>query len=266
MISSAIAEMRTYGEGFIIVDQSPNLLDQSVIRNTNTKIILRLPDGSDRIEVGKAASLNEDQINEIPKLKTGVGVVYQNDWLQPVLCSIDEFDNAIPYEHNQTISINEDKEKLTQLISMLLYTRVSEENRIDLKTINVEGLQKWIKESNYHKNIKNFVNSELNTYQELNSMGIWDISAFGKLSNVINHFVNGNKIIRYAKHESDFTSWNKKIITGIRKYVDISEQNEYENALIQCILQNRAREEEGFKEFYFAWVERVRLEKGVVLS
>lgn len=37
MISNAIAEMRTYGEGFIIVDQAPGLLDMSAIRNTNTK-------------------------------------------------------------------------------------------------------------------------------------------------------------------------------------------------------------------------------------
>lgn len=40
MLANAIAEMRTYGEGFIIADQAPGLLDMSVIRNTNTKIIL----------------------------------------------------------------------------------------------------------------------------------------------------------------------------------------------------------------------------------
>ena len=36
MLSNAIAEMRTYGEGFIIADQSPNAVDISAIRNTNT--------------------------------------------------------------------------------------------------------------------------------------------------------------------------------------------------------------------------------------
>ena len=38
MISNSIAEMRTYGEGFIIVDQSPTAVDISAIKNTNTKI------------------------------------------------------------------------------------------------------------------------------------------------------------------------------------------------------------------------------------
>ena len=36
MLSAAIAEMRTYGESFIIADQSPSLLDRSAISNTQT--------------------------------------------------------------------------------------------------------------------------------------------------------------------------------------------------------------------------------------
>lgn len=88
MLANSIAEMRTYGEGFIIADQSPGLLDMSVIRNTNTKIIMRLPDFSDRELVGKAAGLSTDQIIELSKLPRGVAAVYQNDWVSPVLCKI----------------------------------------------------------------------------------------------------------------------------------------------------------------------------------
>lgn len=88
MLANSIAEMRTYGEGFIIADQSPGLLDLSVIRNTNTKIIMRLPDFSDRELVGKAAGLNDDQIIELAKLPRGVAAVYQNDWVESVLCAV----------------------------------------------------------------------------------------------------------------------------------------------------------------------------------
>lgn len=93
MLANAIAEMRTYGEGFVIADQAPGLMDMSVIRNTNTKIIMRLPDQSDRELVGRAASLNEDQITELAKLPCGVAAVYQNEWVQPVLCKIGKYDN-----------------------------------------------------------------------------------------------------------------------------------------------------------------------------
>ncbi|CZA22996.1 ATP-binding protein [Streptococcus suis] len=94
MLTNAIAEMRTYGEGFIIADQSPGLLDLAVIRNTNTKIILRLPEYSDRELVGKSANLNEEQINELAKLPKGVAAVYQNEWLEPVLCKVAKYDST----------------------------------------------------------------------------------------------------------------------------------------------------------------------------
>lgn len=88
MLSNAIAEMRTYGEGFIIVDQAPGLLDMSVVRNTNTKVILRLPDADDRTLIGKSANLSEEQIKELAKLPTGVAAIYQNNWLEPILCKV----------------------------------------------------------------------------------------------------------------------------------------------------------------------------------
>lgn len=88
MISNAIAEMRTYGEGFIIADQAPGLLDMAAIRNTNTKIIHRLPDLSDRELAGRAANLNDQQIVELARLPKGVAAIYQNDWVEPVLCKI----------------------------------------------------------------------------------------------------------------------------------------------------------------------------------
>jgi DNA helicase HerA-like ATPase len=92
MLTNSIAEMRTYGEGFIIADQAPALLDMAVIRNTNTKIIMRLPDQDDRELVGKAANLNDDQIIELAKLPRGVAAVYQNEWVEPVLCKIKKSD------------------------------------------------------------------------------------------------------------------------------------------------------------------------------
>lgn len=94
MLANAIAEMRTYGEGFIIVDQAPGLLDMSTIRNTNTKIIMRLPDLTDRELVGKAANLNDDQIVELAKLPCGVAAVYQNEWVQPVLCKVNKYEGS----------------------------------------------------------------------------------------------------------------------------------------------------------------------------
>lgn len=111
MLTNSIAEMRAFGEGFIIADQAPGLLDMAVIRNTNTKIILRLPDQSDRELVGKAAGLNDDQIKELAKLPCGVAAVYQNEWIESVLCKVDEFTNKGKFELKQASETKQQETK-----------------------------------------------------------------------------------------------------------------------------------------------------------
>ena len=100
MLTNTIAEIRTYGEGFIIVDQAPNLLDTAVLRNTNTKIVLRLPEGTDRQITGVSMALSESQIQEISKLPTGVAAVYQNDWQEAVLCHLPYFKGQAQVQQN----------------------------------------------------------------------------------------------------------------------------------------------------------------------
>ncbi len=101
MISNAIAEMRSYGDGFIIADQSPGLLDDSVLRNTNTKIILRLPEGRDRELVAATMGLDDGQTFELSRFRTGVCAIYQKDWLEPVLCQIDRASHReVPYQES----------------------------------------------------------------------------------------------------------------------------------------------------------------------
>lgn len=137
MLSNAIAEMRTYGEGFIIADQSPNAVDISAIRNTNTKIIMRLPDEDDRMLAGKAAALKDEQIDEIAKLPKGVAVVYQNDWLEAVLCKVDKFDGEeklYNYTPENVSSVEENKLKL-DLIKFLINAEKLEYLDTDLKKI-----------------------------------------------------------------------------------------------------------------------------------
>lgn len=90
MLTQTIAEIRTYGEGFIIVDQSPSSVDIAAIKNTNTKIVLRTPEANDREAVGRSMGLTEDQVNEIAKLPSGVAVVYQNNWVSPVLTMVNK--------------------------------------------------------------------------------------------------------------------------------------------------------------------------------
>lgn len=143
MIANAIAEMRTYGEGFIIADQAPGLMDMSVIRNTNTKNIMRLPDRGDRELVGRAANLDDDQIEELAKLPRGVAAIYQNEWIQPVLCKVERYQtDAGKYQFDPTVNLDimRDNEEVSKsllkcIMDNELFQKGDKEDLRELKSI-----------------------------------------------------------------------------------------------------------------------------------
>lgn len=146
MLTNSIAELRAFGEGFIISDQAPGLLDPAVIRNTNTKIIHRLPDLSDRELAGKAAGLNEDQINELAKLELGVAAVYQNDWIEPVLCKVNEFKQEKSFSYNYKsaeIDSGENSKAKSMIRNVLLNPK--EYVKVDMSLIMESNLPSQIK-------------------------------------------------------------------------------------------------------------------------
>lgn len=142
MLANSIAEMRTYGEGFIITDQSPGLMDMAVIRNTNTKIIMRLPDESDRRLVGKSAGLNDSQVEEISRLEQGVAAISQSDWLEPVLCKIDYFGEKKPIKARFTSDTFEWIDEENKSIQQFLFNAFGVKC-VKLTPDNIENIRKW---------------------------------------------------------------------------------------------------------------------------
>ncbi len=85
MLTESIAEMRSSGEGFLIVDQSPTAVDEAAIKNTAIKIVMRLQEENDCKLMGTALSLLEDQVRELSKLEVGVAAVFHAGWSETVL-------------------------------------------------------------------------------------------------------------------------------------------------------------------------------------
>lgn len=88
MISNSIKEMRTYGEGFLIIDQSPLAIDSTVVENTATKIIMNTPSKEACNELGSALSLKDEQAKELSRLNVGIAAVMQKGWMTPVLMKV----------------------------------------------------------------------------------------------------------------------------------------------------------------------------------
>lgn len=254
MLSNAIAEMRTYGEGFIIADQSPNAVDVSAIRNTNTKIIMRLPDEVDRRLAGKAAALKDEQLDEIAKLPKGVAVVYQNDWIEPVLCKINKFEgkeekyNYIR-EHEEKI----DEYKLKQeLLKLLLKTKVNREISAD-----IEYIDRTLTKSKLSTMQKIEILELLDEYRKTNRLRIWETSNFEKLSKIVtNLIIDKSNLKKLIITRNNFEDLNKELVNLIERNIKI-EDNELKLAISQSLMKEFSLESKEALEIYSVWREFV---------
>lgn len=76
MFTDMLAEMRAYGEGFIVADQVPTKLAPETVKNSNVKIIHRLVSAEDRAVVAAALGLTDAQNRHLATLPPGEAVVH----------------------------------------------------------------------------------------------------------------------------------------------------------------------------------------------
>lgn len=81
-LSNIMDEIRAFGEGFIIVDQSPSKISPDVIKNSATKIIHRIDDGED-IKILQSGLLIPEDITSIPSLKQGEVLLRSEGMIKP---------------------------------------------------------------------------------------------------------------------------------------------------------------------------------------
>ena len=191
MITNAIAEMRTYGEGFVIVDQSPTSVDKAAIKNTNTKIVMRLPDEDDRKVSGKAAGMNDKQIDEIAKLPTGVAVVYQNDWVSPVLCKIDRMENS-------RVIFNEQKDSILELnsendINYIIEFLLAGQTENTQKAFDIIQIEKSVRAFNMPSKVRMALLDTIEEYKKNNHISLWNSVSIYDLSSLLTDFLGIRK-------------------------------------------------------------------------
>lgn len=247
MITNAIAEMRTYGEGFFIVDQAPNLLDEAVIRNTNTKIVFRLPEGADREIVGRAMALSDEQIIELARLEKGCAAVYQNDWEEAVLCKLPEY-HKNPEDSTKDKSLYEygggghiktqseiKKEILKGLINLVFEEDVETEIDDLLDELNVP----WVVKENLRK--------------AMHSDNYYDIRS---ISRTVVELYGAESAIEFAKDSPDVEIWNEGILDMIDPELRQLPEN-YKKVFVQCLLVEKAERNPEFKPYVERWIDKM---------
>lgn len=254
MLINSIAEMRTYGESFVIVDQSPTSVHSAAIKNTNTKIIMRLPDGDDRRIAGKSAALKENEIDELSKLATGVAVVYQNDWLQPVMCKVkmsqQERKPYIPTpDRKQSI---EHSIPINDLLILLLKGRLSKQEEPDVKALR-EGVEK----ANIPVSHKIKYLNLIKEYESSGKLEIWKDEHFKSLSAMVVSLLGVEKKVEdFAKQASSFDELNQ-LLSGML-YDEYNVPAYMDLTLRQVMMRNYGELGTSQLKIYNAWLNDIK--------
>lgn len=263
MLSNSIAELRTYGEGFIIADQSPNLMDMSVIRNTNTKIILRLPDKSDRELVGYAASLNEEQIAELSKLEKGVAAVYQNDWIEPVLvkvrkCELQESEYKFENKDNDGSAKKVWNETMVFLFSGIIGTK---------KTFDLGYIRDNIESLNLSFRNREILEKYLDEYITNNSLSVWDDDSYFKFAKKISELTESRSMIdNFMTKSNTIDDFDNELIKLAGKFV-FKDDEEIIYSLCKCWMTDmrlQPSNSESRNLYYNEWNKYVTDREGFV--
>lgn len=255
MLANAIAEMRTYGEGFIIVDQAPGLLDMSTIRNTNTKIIMRLPDLSDRELVGKAANLNDDQIVELAKLPCGVAAVYQNEWVQPVLCKVNKYEGGeqpYTYEITPDNDIYGDAETIAAKESLLDCIM----NKEIFRKGNREDIQK-LKDMVIQSKLDTRIKCDLVEYiiSEKDK-------AIESLQKLVYDFLDAGQAIKVSKEINDISEWVHSVVSELAPSIQEYSRKQIDLVVALILLEQSIRDT-SYKNILNRFTEIYKNEGGV---
>lgn len=246
MLANAIAEMRTYGEGFIIADQAPGLLDLSVIRNTNTKIIMRLPDRSDRELVGGAANLNDDQIVELAKLPCGVAAIYQNEWIQPVLCKVNKFE--MPQEMYSYSPDNEEPQAdydgsmaAESLLDCIMNREIfQQKNRKDLIKLKFMIIKSKL-DINVKRDFIEYISSS-------------DENAIGSLRHLVYDFFAAGEAIKASEHCSEIMDWVHSVVSGLKPLIT-NYSSEQIDLVLSMILYEQSLRDSAYQNIFCRFTE-----------
>lgn len=104
LIKRMLAEIRSYGVGLVIADQSPRKVGTDVVALTDMKVIFRLVEAADKQIIADSSNMSDAMIQRMSKLKPGEAFLFFN--------KLDEPEEVITpdyrLENNISISLSDD--------------------------------------------------------------------------------------------------------------------------------------------------------------
>jgi hypothetical protein len=91
MFSASLSEVRAFGEGLIIAEQIPGRLVEDALKNTNIKIVHRLPGQDDRQAIGATMNLSQEQEPFLTKLSPGQAALFIEGYERPTFIIVPDY-------------------------------------------------------------------------------------------------------------------------------------------------------------------------------
>lgn len=180
---NVIAEMRSLGQGIIVIEQIPTKIAPDVIKNTSTKIVHRLVSKSEQNALAAALGITEKDSLYLNQLSTGSALCFKEGMSLPVEVRIDKEIEDIPISNtsvrNRMIEFDyqvsseefrkdEIRQKLGEdgettvfrFLNTLLscsHDKLKEVNRICFEQLSNELKKQCINVHNYENSIKAYV-------------------------------------------------------------------------------------------------------------
>lgn len=108
LIKRMLAEIRSYGVGMIIADQSPRKVTSDVVALTDIKMTFRIVESDDKQIVADSTNMPETQMKRLARLKTGEAFLFFSKLDEPEELIIDDYRSA----NGIDISISDEEIKL----------------------------------------------------------------------------------------------------------------------------------------------------------
>ncbi len=109
---NVIAEMRSLGQGVIVVEQIPTKIAPDVIKNTNTKIVHRLVSKDDQSLLAGSLNQSDEDALYLGSLKTGHALCHKEGMDKPIEVEINYSDDSWQVSNENVKNLKQNKQLL----------------------------------------------------------------------------------------------------------------------------------------------------------
>lgn len=104
LVKRMLAEIRSYGVGLVIADQSPRKVSTDVVALTDIKLAFRLVEATDKQILADSANMDEVQVKRLAKLKPGEAFFFFNKLEEPEEIKTEDY----RLQNNISITLSDD--------------------------------------------------------------------------------------------------------------------------------------------------------------